>query len=39
MVWKEIYDSSEDSELLCLASEDYDGNEYIRDYAEYQKMI
>ena len=31
MVWKDMYDFSEDSVLLVLASEHYDGEEYIRD--------
>ena len=35
MVWKDMYDFSEDSVLLCLASEHYDSKEYIRDYNEY----
>lgn len=39
MVWKEMYDFSEDSVLLCLASEHYDAEEYIRDYSEYIKII
>ena len=39
MVWKEMYDFSEDSVLLCLASEHYDGDEYIRDYNTYQEMV
>lgn len=39
MVWKEMYDFSEDSVLLCLASEHYDSTEYIRDYEKYQKMV
>ena len=39
MVWKEMYDFSADSVLLCLASTHYDGNEYIRDYDEYVKEI
>ena len=39
MVWKEMYDFSEDSVLLCLASEHYDAEEYIRDYDEYVKEI
>lgn len=39
MVWKDMYDFSEDSVLLCLASEHYDANEYIRDYDEYVKEI
>lgn len=38
MVWKEMYDFSEDSVLLVLASTHYDGNEYIRDYDDYLKM-
>ena len=32
MVWKDMYDFSTDSILLCLASETYDPHEYIRDY-------
>lgn len=39
MVWKDMYDFSEDSVLLCLASEHYDENEYIRDYAEFEKIM
>ena len=39
MVWKEMYDFSEDSVLLCLASTHYDENEYIRDLDEYKKII
>jgi len=39
MVWKDMYDFSEDSVLLCLASEHYDPTEYIRDYDEYVKEI
>lgn len=39
MVWKEMYDFSEDSVLLCLASEHYDAAEYIRDYDEYVKEV
>lgn len=32
MMWKDMYEFSADSVLLCLASEHYDGSEYIRDY-------
>lgn len=32
MLWKDMYDFSEDSVLLVLASEHYDSAEYIRDY-------
>ncbi len=39
MVWKEMYDFSEDSVLLCLASEYYDSQEYIRDYKEFINLI
>lgn len=35
MMWKDMYDFSEDSVLLVLASEHYDGSEYIRDYEEF----
>lgn len=35
MVWKDMYDFSQDSVLLVLASTHYDASEYIRDYAEY----
>lgn len=38
MIWKEMYDFSEDSVLLCLASEYYDPEEYIRNYEEFEKM-
>lgn len=39
MVWKEMSDFSEDSVLLCLASEHYDSKEYVRDYAEFVKLV
>ncbi len=39
MVWKDMYDFSSDSVLLCLASEHYDAEEYIRDYDEFVKII
>lgn len=35
MIWKDMYEFSEDSVLLCLASTHYDGGEYIREYDEY----
>ena len=38
MLWKDMYDFSADSVLLCLASEHYDGSEYIRNYDEYIKI-
>lgn len=39
MVWKDMYDFSEDSVLLVLASEHYDADEYIRDHKEYLKEV
>ena len=39
MLWKDMYDFSPDSILLVLASRHYDGNEYIRDYDEYIKLM
>lgn len=39
MVWKDMYDFSEDSILLVLASTHYDGTEYIRDYEAYKKEM
>ncbi len=39
MVWKDMYDFSADSVLLCLASEHYDNAEYIRNYDEFCREI
>lgn len=39
MIWKDMYDFSQDSVLLVLASTHYNGNEYIRDYEEYLHII
>lgn len=39
MVWKDMYDFSEDSVLLCLASEHYDTEEYIRDYEDFIRIV
>ena len=39
MVWKEMYDFSADSVLLCLASEHYIPDEYIRDYDEFCQIV
>lgn len=35
MVWREIYDFSVDSVLLCIASEHYDATEYMRNYDDF----
>ena len=39
MIWKDMYDFSEDSVLLVLASEHFDASEYIRNYEEFEKEI
>jgi dTDP-4-dehydrorhamnose 3,5-epimerase-like enzyme len=39
MVWKEMYDFSDDSVLLCISSRHYDPNEYIREYKAFEKEI
>lgn len=39
MVWKDMYDFSEDSILLVLASEVYKPDEYIRDFNEFIKEV
>ena len=39
MLWKDMYEFSEDSVLLVLTNTHYDGAEYIRDYDEYVKEV
>ena len=39
MLWKDMYDFSQDSVLLVLASTHYDEKEYIRDYSEYKRAV
>ncbi|WP_430884119.1 sugar 3,4-ketoisomerase [Fusibacter sp. JL216-2] len=39
MIWKEMYDFSEESVLLVLSNSKYNSDEYIRDYGEYLKII
>lgn len=39
MVWKDMYDFSPDSVLLVLASEHYDGSEYLRNYEEFTAEV
>lgn len=39
MIWKDMYDFSEDSVLLCLASTHYDGEEYVRKYEDFLKIV
>lgn len=35
MLWKDMFDFSDDCVLLCLSSELYSADEYIRDFNEY----
>lgn len=39
MLWKEMYDFSEDSILLVLSNEHYDKSEYISDFEAYKKIM
>ena len=39
MIWKDMYDFSNDSVLLVLASTHYDGSEYIRSYSDYLNIV
>lgn len=39
MIWKDMYDFSEDSVLLVLANSHFDETEYIRDYPTYLKEM
>lgn len=37
MIWKEMYDFSEDNVLLVISNQHYDNAEYIRDYEAYRQ--
>lgn len=39
MVWKEMYDFSEDSVLMVLMDEYYDAGEYIRSFDKYVSLM
>ena len=39
MVWKEMYDFSEDSVLLVLAGTHYDPEGYVRNYDDFVKLV
>jgi dTDP-4-dehydrorhamnose 3,5-epimerase-like enzyme len=39
MVWRELYDFSEDCVLMVLADQLYDQNDYITDYADFLREI
>lgn len=39
MMWREMYDFSEDAVLMVLASEMYNEEDYIRDYGSFLKAL
>ena len=39
LIWREMYDFSDDCVLLVLASEYYDEADYIRDYDEFKNAV
>lgn len=39
MIWGSMHDFSYDCVLLVLASENYDPNDYISDYAEFVRLV
>ncbi|WP_321311722.1 FdtA/QdtA family cupin domain-containing protein [Halarcobacter sp.] len=39
LVWREMFDFSEDCVLLVLTNEYYDENDYIRDYSKFLEEI
>ena len=38
MIWREMFDFSENAVLLVLASHEYDESDYIRDYEQYERV-
>lgn len=38
-IWHEMYEFSDNCVLLVLADDHYDESDYIRDYAEFEKMV
>lgn len=36
-IWREMYDFTEGAVLMVLASEEYDEDDYIRDYDEFMR--
>lgn len=39
MLWKEMYDFSQDSVLLVITNTHYNANEYIRDYHQLEREM
>lgn len=38
LIWREMYDFSDDCVLMVLADAHYDESDYIRDYAEFTEL-
>jgi|SRR5271165_2180614 len=38
-IWHTMYDFSDDTTLLCLASQPYDEKDYMRDYSEFLSKL
>ena len=39
MIWREMYDFSEDCILMVIASNYYDENDYIRNYDDFKSFV
>lgn len=39
MIWREMHNFSPDCVLVVLANRLYDPSDYVRDYAEYQRLL
>ncbi len=39
LIWREMYDFSEDCVLMVLADSHYDESDYIRNYEEFAKLV
>ena len=38
LIWKDMYEFSADSVLLCMSNELYDAQEYIRNYEDFRML-
>ena len=39
LIWREMYDFSEDCVLMVLANQHYDEDDYIKDYKDFLKEV
>jgi hypothetical protein len=39
MIWREMFDFSDDCVLMVLASDYYDESDYIRNYEEFLRLV